>query len=143
MDEHVGLGTWPEAVSGLLASATGNVDAIESNTNRVFRFPQHFKNFYYEFAKSWLVPPAQDFITPACGSPSKYAKYGIPTNVFYAKNLKSTVYSKARAICYAKGVRSPALLDECTVDVAVLGASAATPYTKLPTPNYWGKVTFP
>jgi hypothetical protein len=37
-------------------------------------------------------------------------------------------------------VRAPALLDACTLDVAVLGKKAVNVYRTLPTNVIWGKI---
>ena len=44
------------------------------------------------------------------------------------------------AICVRAGVRAPALLDACILDVAVLGQDAANVYRTLPTHVIWGKI---
>lgn len=143
LDEKVGLGTWPERVEGLLASATGNLDEVQGVNGVSYRFPTKFKTFYDVFGKGWVVPSHGDFLNASCGKASRYSTYGVPSNVLYGSNLKSTIYERAHTVCLAAGVKQTAQLDECTVDVAVLGDAAARNYRNLPTPSFWGKVSPP
>jgi len=62
----------------------------------------------------------------------------------YADNLDPKVAEAAKVTCERAGVKAPALLDACTVDVAVLGTKAATQIYLHLSPNLtWGKITLP
>ena len=60
---------------------------------------------------------------------------GNPTNVLYVANLDPQLAQAAKATCLVQeGVKAPALIDDFTLDVAVLGTKAATQiYLHLPT----------
>ena len=118
----VGLGQWPARVSGILANApSGNVNQIAARTGALLTAPFAFNTLYHEYADSWRVPPKESLLSP-CG---EREEIGIPKTPFYANNLDPQVYKRARAVCTAAGVKVKALLDACTLDVAVIGNEAA------------------
>lgn len=119
----VGIGTWPEPVKGLLASAASNPDAIEARTGTILTSPYTFIEFYDVYANSWRVTPSQSLLSP-CGAPPPST---VPHNVLTASNLTPTIAKTARAVCVAAGVKG-ALLNDCTLDVAVLGKTAVNGY---------------
>ena len=151
IDLGVGLGQWPTSVQGLLANAGDatqeglrssvsgkdrtNVRSIESSGGTVLTSPFNFNEFYGVYTNSWRVPSNQSLLN-VCGGE---ASIGIPQQVFYAKNLGASA-KPAQAICRAAGVTVISLLNDCTVDVVVLGKSAAAVYAEIPTPVKWGKI---
>ena len=98
--------------------------------------PFSFGKFYKQYGNSWRVTPAQDLLS-ACGT--KFAS-GNPTANYEASSLPHQEFLSAHAICVSAGVRAPALLDACTLDVAVLGKKAVNVYRTLPTNVTWGKI---
>jgi len=137
LDVSVGLGRWPTTVSGLLANAGNIANGIESKSGTVLTAPFSFGEFYKLYGNSWRVTPTQDLLS-ACGT--KFAS-GNPTENYEASNLPPKEYQTAHAVCVAAAVRAPALLDACTLDVAVLGKEAVNVYRTLPTNVIWGKIT--
>lgn len=134
----VGLGTWPVAVRGLLANAGSNVNAVESRGGLVLSAPFAFNEFYERYGQSWRVPAAQSLLSP-CG---ERVASGVPRAPFYASDLKPEVHRTAQTVCLRAGVKAAALLDACTIDVAVLGNKrAATAYVGLPAPATVAKIT--
>jgi hypothetical protein len=132
----VGLARWPTAVSGLLANAGNSSDAIESRGGTVLTAPFRFGEFYKLYANSWRVPPKQDLLT-ACGT--KFVSR-TPIQNFEVNSLSPSLRRTAQAICVRARVRASAMLDACTLDVAVLGKGAAKIYATLPARVIWGKI---
>lgn len=142
IDVSVGLGRWPESIRGLLANAHNNPRAIESRGGVILTAPFHFNRFYHVYGDSWRVPARQSLLT-VCGG--KVAS-GDPRNLMYSSNINPKLAARARSVCLQFGVSdaSPAELDACTVDVAVLGTEqAALAYAGVPTKVIFGKITKP
>ena len=137
IDVSVGLGQWPEAVRGLLANAGNTDNAIESSEGAVFTAPFAFSELYGAYGNSWRVSANQDLLS-ACNGKAGAVKGSNPTQTFYANDLPNKVASAARAACVAVGVYEAALLNACTVDVAVVGKQAAAVYRTIPAPARWG-----
>lgn len=136
----VGLGRWPEAVHGLLGNAGTDGTALVSRDGAIFRAPFPFDSFYAKYGDSWRVP-AKDSLLSDCGQ--KVAT-GNPTNVLYVANLDPKLAQAAKTTCVHAGVKAQALIDDCTLDVAVLGTKAATQiYLHLPTDLTVGLISPP
>jgi hypothetical protein len=134
----VGLGHWPQSVHGILANANGRVNEVEARTGKVLTAPFAMEDLYHEYADSWRVPQAESLLS-ACSD--REIERGIPTKPFYANNLDPQVYKRARGACTAAGVKVKALLDACTLDVAVIGdASAAKVFVGVRAPIAVGQV---
>ncbi|HLX83387.1 MAG TPA: hypothetical protein VKR59_05795 [Terriglobales bacterium] len=119
----VGLGKWPNKVSGLLANAGGNVYQIASRDGGVLTAPFAFQEFYQQYGQSWRVVQEEESLLSACGE--KSVATGNPKRTFYAGDLDKELYKRTRGVCTAAGVKGDALLDACTLDVAVIGSDAA------------------
>jgi hypothetical protein len=141
IDTTVGVGRWPEPVHGLLANASNhNPLSLQTRGGAILTAPYAFSKFYNDYGKSWRVPANQSLLTP-CGGKAAFAN---PKNIFYANNLDQKVAQAARALCTQAGVKVPALLDGCTIDMAVLNNKAAIlPYLSAPANVRWGKITAP
>jgi hypothetical protein len=136
----VGLGRWPEAVHGLLANAGTNVTALAARGGAVIHAPFAFNTFYHKYGDSWRVPIKSSLLSD-CGEKVQSSD---PANLMYADNLDPKQAEAAKALCERTGVKAPALLDACTVDVAVLGTKAAAQiYLHLPPNLTEGKITLP
>ena len=128
----VGLGRWPEKVTGLLANVNGNVNTIAMRDGTVLNTPFAFADLYQRFGESWRVKPEESLLS-ACGG--KRIEPGIPQAVFTAANLDPALRERARAVCTTAGVKGDALLDACTLDVAVIGNNdAAKVFVNAPQP---------
>jgi hypothetical protein len=130
IDVSVGLGTWPTGVRGLLANANGNPHLLQASDGTILPAPVPFGQLYRRYGDSWRVAPA-DSLLSVCGGK---IEPGNPQKPFFASNLAPGIRDSARAICLHTGVKNPALLDACTLDVAVLGKQAATVYVGAPAP---------
>jgi hypothetical protein len=140
IDVSVGLGQWPVTVHGLLANAGAAVNTLESRGGAIFTAPFAFDQLYGPYGNSWRVTGGRSLLSP-CG---KKVVTGVPKQLIYASNLPDNLQSTARSVCVGAGVEDPALLDACTVDVAVLHTkAAATVYRSLPAPVTWGKIAPP
>ena len=131
IDVSVGLGKWPSTVKGLIANVNGNLNQIATRDNFVLTNPFNFDELYHRFADSWRVTGEASMLS-AC---SARVEAGAPTRTFYATDLAEGVREKARAVCTAAGVKQGALLDACTLDVAVIGRDeAAKAFVDAPQP---------
>jgi hypothetical protein len=123
IDVSVNLGHPPVAkVQGLLGNDDGNAgeNDIATSNGALLTKPVSFTDLYHSFADSWRVAPAESLL---CEEPRVEAS--IPAMPFFSNDLDPREYARARAICTAVGVREGALLDDCTLDVAVLGDETA------------------
>ena len=118
----VGLGRWPFKVRGLLGNANGKVNEIQISDGAVLTNPFPFQDLYHRYADSWRVP-ADESLLSVCGD--REIERGIPGSPFYANNLDPKLRERTRAVCTAAGVKAGPLLDDCTLDVAVIGDDAA------------------
>lgn len=127
---NVGLGAWPADVHGLLANRNGNVDELETSQRTVVESPRNFSDLY-RYGETWRVPPNASLLSD-CGTEPEYR---IPAAPFFAQDLEPSLRDRAQATCTQAGIKEPALLDACTLDVAVIGdEKAAHVYVGKPTP---------
>jgi hypothetical protein len=139
LDVSVGLGQWPSAVKGLIANVNGNVNQIATRDNAVLTNPFNFDELYHRFADSWRVSGEASMLS-ACNAGS-VVEVGAPARAFYARDLERGVRERARGVCAAAGVKPEALLDACTLDVAVIGRDeAAKVFVDAPEPAAVGTV---
>jgi hypothetical protein len=124
IDATVGLGTYPEAVSGLLANAPGTNNQLETSTGTIIPIPVSLTTLYDEYGDSWRVTPAKS-LTAVCSEPVQNAD---PTSPFWADQLPQSQEAPAQALCQKDGVVNATLLEACTLDVVVLGNAAAVSY---------------
>jgi len=124
INASVGLGTYPEAVSGLLANAPGTNNELETSTGTIINTPVDLTTLYDVYGDSWRVAPANSLVA-VCKGPVENAD---PTTPFWADELPQNTEAQAQAVCQQDGVTDPTLLEACTLDVAVLGGGAATSY---------------
>lgn len=123
LDVSVGLGRWPSDVRGLIANVNNNVNQISTRDNIVLTNPFKFDALYHRFADSWRVA-ASDSLLAACG-PGLAVKPGVPSRIFYAKNLNRELQARALNVCNVAGVKAGPLKEACTLDVAVIGRDLA------------------
>ena len=83
--------------------------------------PFYFGQFYGGYGDSWWVSSDESLLS-VCG---EGGELGNPQMPFYATDLPPDLYERARAVCTAAGVQGDALLDACTLDVAVIGDDSA------------------
>jgi hypothetical protein len=137
----VGLGRWPTKVSGLLANTRGSSDQIATRTGAVLTSPFAFADLYHRYADSWRVPAVESLLS-VCGD--RRVETGAPRKPFSASDLDPQVYQRARTVCMEAGVRVTALLEACTLDVAVIGREAAAKvFAGLRAPSVVGRIVSP
>jgi hypothetical protein len=104
---------------------------------KVLTNPFSFEEFYQHYADSWRVT-ANESLLSVCG---KETEHGIPQMPFDANDLNPQLRDRTRAACAAAGVKEEALLDACTLDVAVIGdETAAKAFVGAPAPIAVGKL---
>ncbi|MCW3478780.1 hypothetical protein OL229_04260 [Neisseriaceae bacterium JH1-16] len=131
IDVSVGLGHWPSKVRGLLANSSDGIDSIEARDGTELTAPFSYEELYGHFTKSWRVLSNESMLSP-CGSDFERS---VPKKLFFAKDLDPSLSKMTRNICKQAGIENKALLDACTLDVAVLKDSdAANVYKTMPNP---------
>ncbi len=131
IDVTIGLGDNARSanVHGLLGNPQDNSNEIATREGTVLRQPISFEELYRRYGGSWRLPPEQSLLR------CQEVRPGIPARPFYANDLTPEQFAQARAICASAGVRAPAALDDCTLDVTVLGnRTAAGVFVHAPTP---------
>jgi hypothetical protein len=121
INASVGLGRWPARVSGLLADVDGEVGALAARDGTILTNPFSFEEFYQRYGDSWRVTPPESLLSP-CGEPKEE---GNPDRPFQAGDLDPALQERSRDVCVRAGVTDKALLDACTLDVAVIGDDRA------------------
>ncbi len=135
----VGLGHWPATISGLLANPNGNVNQLGLRNGTALSVPYGFQDLYGGYADSWRVKPEESLLA-VCGE--REPEHGIAAKPFYAADLPPAVAERTRAVCTAAGVKPGALLDACTLDVAVIGDNQASKvFINAPEPPAVGQFT--
>lgn len=124
VDVHVGLGSYPQPVVGLLANAPGTTDALRTSTGLVLPIPVDLSTLYGVYGDSWRVPDGQSLVA-VCGDKTQNSD---PKAAFWADQLPKAVFDKAVALCQKDGVKDATLLEACTLDVGVLGEGGATEF---------------
>jgi hypothetical protein len=132
IDVSVGLGNASEAakVRGLLGNPNGNVNEIALADGVVLKEPVSFEDLYQRYGNSWRVPAGRSLLCK-----DQEVKSGNPAKPFYQNNLNRDQITRARGICAKAGVKEPSALEDCMLDVTVLGtANAANVFIRAPTP---------
>jgi hypothetical protein len=118
-------------VRGLLGNPDGDPNLIGMADGTDLKEPVSFEALYHRYGESWRVPQRESLLC-------KDGKIEIsdPSKPFYASDLTEAQQAGARAICGKAGVKQPAALADCTLDVTVLGtASAALGLARAPIPR--------
>jgi hypothetical protein len=132
IDVSVGLRTGSEApkVRGLLGNPDGNVNEIALADGVVLKQPVSFEVLYRRYGASWRVPPGKSLLCK-----DQKVESGIPAKPFYANDLNRDQSERARESCAKAGVNGSSALEDCMLDVTVLGAaSAADVFVQAPPP---------
>ncbi|MFJ6198095.1 VWD domain-containing protein [Micromonospora sp. NPDC092111] len=129
LDLGVGVGPGATTVRGLLGNPNGDPRFLEAKDGSVLRVPLSHTDLYDRFGGSWRVSPSATLLQ-SCNT----VAVGNPTGPFYAGNLNSNTRLWAQELCRSRQVATQ-WLDTCALDVAVLGASAATVYVGLQRPE--------
>jgi len=118
----VGMGTWPTTVRGLLGNPNNDVTKLEAADGTVFSVPLSFNDLYNVYGESWRATPT-DTLLNACSGQA----VGNPSRWFFVNDLPTDIRAQAQAVC-TKTEIDKAWLNNCTLDVAVLGDQAAQVY---------------
>jgi hypothetical protein len=132
IDVSIGLRTGSEApkLRGLLGNPNGNVNEIGLADGTVLKEPVSFEVLYQRYGASWRVPPGESLLCK-----DQKVESGIPAKPFFANDLNREQSERARKICTAAGVKEPSALEDCMLDVTVIGAAnAAKVFVHAPTP---------
>ena len=111
-------------ITGLLGNFTG-----ESTGNLVARGGQHlprnptFDDIYHVFGDSWRIRQGESLFDYQPGQSTRtFTDLNFPSQAVSSDNLANR--DAAAALCRAAGVTNPAILQGCTLDVAITGQSA-------------------
>ena len=110
---------------GLLGNAGGDGGANDFRTRdgRPLASPPAFIDRYTVFAESWRVRPEESLFDYGPGqSTATFARRDFPARELTLATLDAPVRARAEARCRAAGVRDPAALDACVLDVAITGS---------------------
>lgn len=130
INAEVGLGQYPEAVSGLLANAPGTDNELETSSGQVLTTPVDMQTLYGVYGDSWRVQPSASLVA-ICSDPTQNQD---PPTPFWADSLPQNEQTQGETVCKQDGVTDATLLEACTLDVVVLGDAAATTYEGEPAP---------
>jgi hypothetical protein len=119
----VGLGTWPTTVRGLRGNPNNDVTKLEAADGTVFNVPLTFSDLYNVYGQSWRVPPTATLLLPCSGQ----IQSGNPSKPFFVNDLPPDLRQRAQTVCLQAEV-DKGWLNNCTLDVAVLGEKAAQAY---------------
>lgn len=104
-----------EAIRGLLGSETGHALDLAMRDGTVLPNPPSYAEFT-RYADSWRVQPKESLLCQTGAVPP-----GMPPRPTSASNLSSQERERVQAICTKAGVKSGPLLEDCMLDVSVLG----------------------
>jgi hypothetical protein len=117
-------------VRGLLGNPDGDPNLLGLSDGTVLREPVTFDTLYHHYGKSWRVPRHESLLCK-----DRNIEVGDPRQPFYANDLTKAQQDSARAICTKAGVKQPAALADCILDVTVLGTPRAAPgHARAPIP---------
>ena len=122
IDVTVYFGDRSPNVRGLLGNPDGDPNLLGLSDGTVLPEPVTFDTLYHHYGESWRVPPGESLL---CKDQS--IEVGDPRRPFYANDLTEAQQRRARAICTKAGVKQPAALADCILDVTVLGTPMAAP----------------
>ncbi|WP_157545726.1 hypothetical protein [Hamadaea tsunoensis] len=123
-DVQVGVGDWPQTVRGLAGNPDNDDPTVLAAADGArFSIPLSFNDLYGRYGTSWRVNPLTTMLSACTAGGS-----GNPATPFYASNLPNQIWGQAYTICQGAGIVVKEWLDACTLDVGVLGPSAAAAY---------------
>ncbi len=84
--------------------------------------PADFKLLYTSFGRSWRVSRRDSlFVYPRGKNTSSYTIRGFPSHAYTVLSLSPTAFTSGERTCAKAGVRDPAVLGGCILDVGVTG----------------------
>lgn len=118
----VGMGTWPTTVRGLLGNPNNDPTKLEAADGTVLSVPLSFNDLYNVYGDSWRVVRTDTLLNPCT-----QVQNGNPVAWFFVNDLPTDVRARAQTLC-VKAEIVQAWLNNCTLDVAVLGDQAVEVY---------------
>jgi hypothetical protein len=132
LNVRVAVNTALHPVSGLLGNADGNPSndlALRKGGHMALVPHPNHADFYRIFGESWRVPMAESILGP---DPEPAILCG--TKAFTATDLSDQSRNHAAQSCLSAGIAADSMQD-CILDVAVLGESAALAFVGQPAPR--------
>jgi hypothetical protein len=128
-----------ETARGLLGAASGHPLDLAMPDGNVLPNPPSYAAFI-RYADSWRVKPEESLLCH-----SREVPPGMPPKPISAADLDPRERERVQAICMAAGVRVGPLLDDCMLDVSVLGGAnwVVGPFLSAPAPIKQITPTFP
>jgi hypothetical protein len=127
-----------ESVRGLLGAAAGHPFNLAMRNGTVLPDTLRYKPDFMNYGESWRVGPNESLLCKA-GAVAP----GMPNKPVYGSDLPPAKYDHARNACMTAMVKAGPLLDDCILDVGVLGNSATDPFVSAPLPTKDIRPTFP
>ena len=139
MNVSVTLGvTNKDNIRGLLGGeSTEQHDPIDGH-GEPLRSPFSYTKEFLRYADSWRVRPEDSLVL--C---SQSTKPEWPETPIYAGDIPQPERGIARGVCMQAGVKNETLLDDCTLDVSLLGNTAADVFRNVPAPARALRPTYP
>ncbi|HEX6871133.1 MAG TPA: VWD domain-containing protein, partial [Micromonosporaceae bacterium] len=126
-------------VTGLLGNFDGNKDNdLATSTGSTLPVPAPFEQLYPGYADSWRITAATTlFDYPAGKDTNAFTDRTFPDRAATPADLPAAARAAARSACQQLGITEPAVLDACTLDLALTGQplfalGAADAQTALP-----------
>ncbi|ANN16077.1 hypothetical protein SD37_10770 [Amycolatopsis orientalis] len=110
-------------VMGLLGNFDGNADNdLATRDGKPVPVRPSFDQLYRTFGDSWRISQAESLFDYAPGeNTEKFTDRAFPEKEVKAGDLPVEQREQARGACLMAGVRNPALMDGCILDVALTG----------------------
>ena len=117
-------------VRGLLGNPDADRNLLGMADGTILKEPVSFEDLYHRYGASWRVPARESLLRK-----DRKVEYGYPRAPFYANDLTKEQQERGREICTKAGVRQPAAMADCILDVTVLGTQRAAPgHARAPVP---------
>ncbi|MFC3452688.1 VWD domain-containing protein [Amycolatopsis speibonae] len=109
--------------AGLLGNFDGNADNdLTTKDGKPVSARPSFEQLYRTFGESWRISQADSLFDYAPGeSTEKFTDRALPEKEVKVDDLPVEQRDQARGACTMAGVRNPALMDGCILDVALTG----------------------
>ncbi|MCJ2542471.1 VWD domain-containing protein [Thermostichus vulcanus] len=116
-------------VSGLLGNFDRNrANDITTRSGQTLLPPVALDDLYNVFGESWRITQSESLFDYEPGQDTS-SFVGMPTEFVTSESLDPDERDAAEAVCRSRGITDPALLEACTVDVAIAGEAFASVFT--------------
>lgn len=118
-------------VRGLLGNPDGDRNLLGMSNGTILKEPVSFEDLYHRYGTSWRVSARESLLCK-----DRKIEYGDPRAPFYTNDLTKDQQERGREICTKAGVKQPAAMADCILDVTVLGTQRAAPgHARAPVPG--------